>query len=370
MTPTPTTATPSNTATPSPTATPTEIVFDFPGNDEGWVFSTAAQFVTPASGVGASSLYIQTADNANTFGVWTSPELSLDVPGTVRALGKLYQVEYRMTTDVSSSPLVPTVRVRTNSVDFQRSDVLVATSQLNGDFSPQTSTTTYKMFMERTDAASGPAAFKLNFDVLNFDTTDASVARVDLDYAALRGITDDEALLGTGTPVVAFDFAGGATNGFTTRTAEPTIAGPAFSTTADGITIAGTTARAEFEAIIFGYWGSETAVPLAGNKFYRVDWKVASTATDPTTNPAFRLRVNDSSLKFSQYVNVESTGTADSTPTVGNDKTYSMWVLTPAPIAGNTWIFSFDYLFVPGNGNDSTIPVTLKSLTVTEYNPL
>lgn len=347
----------------------TEVVFDFPGTDEGWVFSSAAPFTAPGSGVGSSSLYIQTADNANTFGIWTSPIVTLNVPAATREVGKLFQVEYRMTTDVSSSPLVPTVRVRTNSLDYQRSDVLVATSQGDGSFSPGTTSTAYKMYFNRDDAPSSTANFKLNFDVLNFDTTDASNARIDLEYAAIRGITGDETTLGTGTPVANFDFAGGATNGFTSRTAEPAIAAASFSTSADGLVISGGAAREDegYNVVIFGFWGLETPVTLGANKLYRVDWTVGSTATDPTTNPAFRLRVNDGSLKFSQYVNIESTGYADNTPTVGNDKVYSLWVLTPDAIAGNTWTFSFDYLFVPGNGNDASIPVTLKNLDVTEF---
>lgn len=371
------TATATVTITPTPTPTPaTEVTFDFEFDEEGWVYMSPTTFNQPVSSVANSQLRITTSDNTNSFGFWESPMFEIvsgDSPkrgaNTVVIGGStgpesLFQTTWTVSSTVKQSPLVPTVRVRSSSADFQQSDVMVATSTQDGLFSP---TTTERTYTQHFSQPTGQSMFRLDFDVLNFDPLDAANATVGMDRVVVSSMGTVD-LTGE-SEVLNFSFANQATNGFTQRLGAP-LAAPAFEATTRGLLIRGTNgSRGVLQPTTFGFWGYETGVAFQGNRLNRVEFTMSTEATSAQASDvaAFRMRVNDSSLNFSAYVNIESMNTNSRIPVDGATETYYLYFVTPAEIAGNTWIFAFDYLHVPEMGNDPAIGVVMENLRVVTF---
>ncbi len=403
MTPTPTTPTPTATATPTvatptptdtatPTATvesptptvtitptvtpaPTRIIFEFDNDEEGWQYFSPAMFSNPVGSYTADRLDVQTSDNTNSFGYWESPMFQIGGTAPPRTIligggvgaGSLYRSTFTVSTDLADQTTVPSVRVRSSSADFQQSDALISNSESTAGFSPNSSSDyTYVQYFSQP---AGQNQFRLDFDVLNVNPLDAASARLSLERATVDAL--DATTLTGEAAVATLDFSGANTNGFTQRDAEPFLAAPEFGTTADGITITGTSTprgpEGGFIPTIFGYWGAETTNTFAADRLYLLTWRVSSDGTDVAEVPAFRLRANDGSLQLGALVNIESQGSLARIPVDGNAIEYQMWLQTPAEIAGSTWIFSFDYLYVDNTDNDPAVTVTLENLDIVSY---
>ncbi len=214
--------------------------------------------------------------------------------------------------------------------------------------------------------------FRLDFDMLNVDPMDGAIQTLSLDSVLVESLGTDS--LPTGAPVATFDFINsGNTAGFTARPQSSPFALPALYDDTAGLLIQGVETeplRGVTDETIFGFWGAETDIVFANFNLYQIQWTVTSSADDSSTSalPTFRLRVNDSSLKFSALTNLESIdGGAVPLPTADTPIVYNQWVQTPGPIAGNQWIFSFDYLYVAGSGNDPTHSITVTNIEVTAY---
>lgn len=269
------------------------------------------------------------------------------------------------------------IRVRTSAESFQRSDLVVATSTQNGSFSPSTTARNYVTYFKQP---ANESRFRLDFDVLNVDPLDTantvlSLENVVIEHLGVGAATNQQS-------VASFNFRETGANGFVAEPEIPVIQKPAVFDSTNGLLIRGIEpdpvrgATVIYPPVIFGYWGLTTAVPFEGNKLYRVRWTVNSDATAENFQalPTFRLRVNDSSLKFAALTNIDSVNTGAEVPRGGNAVSYDLWMLAPAEIAGNTWIFSFDYLYVdkstvPGNvdNDDPTLAVILESLAIDSF---
>jgi len=384
-TPSPTpTVTPVTTASPTPAAS---VAFDFNTTASGWDFRELSDFGggTTTGGYDADrgALIITTNDNTNTFAFLESgmfeilgsthgqPAKANTAYSIVAKDGAnaLFRSTFTVGSSLASSAIVPTVRMRSSSDDFQQSDVLVATSTGTGSYSA----TAARNYVQYFSQPVGQSQFRLDFDVLNFDPTDAAAATLYLDGVTVEALSSPL----TAALVANFDFASSGTLGFTPRDATPLLAKPAEFGTSGGLTIRGIAPGTTTNVgAIFGNYGLDTMVPFTAGKLYRLLWTVTSDATEANRGrvPTFRLRVNDSSLMFSALTNIDSRNTAVRVPTAGNDITYTQILQAPAEIDGATWIFSFDYLFVKTpvdvsvdpNADDPTVQLTLKSIRVEE----
>ncbi len=347
-------------------------------DEEGWSYDAPAIFTQPTGQHNSGRLEITTNDNSNSFGFWESPMFTIGSDDVTRGIliggstgsSSLFRTTFNFDSNVVDQSMVPTIRGRSSSADFQQSDVYVVTSAGNGAFSPSAAGTDYVQYFSQP---AGQDQFRLDFDVLNFDTTDSAVSTTGLGRVVVEALTSltltDEIIVTS----PALDFSGMATNGFTSRDAAPAITAPLFAATNDGLEIRGRDAALlggsvdNIDPDIFGFWGAETTIPFNADRLYRVAFTVTTDAVDAEDVPAYRLRANDSSLQFSAYVNIESQNQGSRIPTAGNSETYFLWIQSPAGIAGNSWIFSFDYLYSQVTGNDPTIRVTLQSLEVRSY---
>ena len=91
---------------------------------------TEPGFSAPSSSFEAGRLVVQTTNNVDNFGYWESPLVDVfpaaadrDAPTTTT----IYQAQFRVSSNVAKA-VAPVIRLRTISADFQKADVLVATS--------------------------------------------------------------------------------------------------------------------------------------------------------------------------------------------------------------------------------------------------
>jgi len=376
------TPTPSATVSPtdsptqsqSPTPTPDPAFFSFESNASGWTFASAPPPFEETFGRFNDvndALDIVTNGNTSSFGFWERDGITVGTATEGSTASVLYRATWRAFSDQANASLAPVVRLRASSINFQQSDIVVATSTGDGGFSPGTGGRTYTQYFAQPATRD---TFRLSFDVLNFDPSDAAFARMSLSSARIDWIGDADR--SGGQRVTNFTFGGG-NSGWSSLPMNPVIAKPLVFSTVNGLRIQGLalppTSSRPAPPEIFGYWGIDTTVPFEANTLYRVRWRVGSTADAGATLalPAMRMRVNDSSFKFSALVNIESVGEAALLPSTNAPREYDLWLATPPEIAGNNWIFSFDYLWVnkplQADQDDPTLAVILQSLDVTKF---
>jgi hypothetical protein len=347
-----------------------EFVFEFPENAQGWVFQTVTPtFIAPAGAwnIGTTllpgRLDVTPSDNTNTFGLWASPDLGLTNAATLEGL---YQADFVLSRDSATAQSnVPTVRIRTSSVEFSQSDVFVITANQNGSFSP---TPGGKAYTHIFSLPPGTTVFRAFYDLLNFDPTDSPTCRVSLERISLAPV--DAARVKNPETVRQYLLAS-STSGWTTATAPPYRA-PAFSTDTRGLKVGSGFSSPGNPPTTVGFWTRDTGLALTAGKLYKVACTVSSRSEGSgdvrkDQVPTFRVRVNDSSFKLSSYVNIDSVNEDSRVPTFLQNQTYNVWFVAPTEVTGNSLLFSFDYLFTPESNNDPRISLILESVIISTY---
>ena len=363
---------------------PAGIAFDFSESEQGWIFGNPPGFseVQGSYRPAMQSLSHIPSDNQNAFAFWGSPIIGVNDPLEEDAPfisggtgdGQLYLAEYLAASD-GDPARVPDMRTRTSSADFHRSDVISFISGAWGDVSPAEPPRVYRHFFLLPGCANG---LGLHWDVLNVGGLND--AGVELELLYVSAVATEESLYGSRVPVVQQSFQGGDRLGFTPRTGAPIPPPAEFEADERGLLIRGaepnakTDARNKFlSSQIFGFWGRETNIPVKGGALYRFEWTVETdgvkTASDRTRVPTFRMRVNDSSLQTSYYVNIDSRDTGSRIPMDGQPETYIGYFETPPEIDGGTWILSFDYLYTEQSGADPTIALIFKKVSIDVLSP-
>lgn len=359
-------------------AYPIILDVDFPKDStQGWVYVSPEPFTHPDSFVN-DALGVTTADNTNSFGFWLSPTFttgpkpgidSKGIPVTADIAGRdLYRISFTVHSDVVNLSTVPTIRGRLNTQSLEQADVHIITAAGAGDLSPTPAGRTYQLYSLLPDSQN---AFTLSFDVLNFDPLDTPNANLFLSHVTIEAL-GTSSLTGQSNHLSA-SFLNSNTNGWSFRDALPTLAPPLFAPTSQGLQLVGTLlAKGNPFVIQFGYWGSPEdtdAVVLQGGRLYAIEFEFGSSASANQISavPAFRGRVNSRNYQASSYVLAESISSGSRIPTVGNPLVYTTYLETPAELDGQELLFSFDYLFVPGIGNDPTISVFLRGINVRSY---
>ncbi|MCC6548138.1 BACON domain-containing protein [Candidatus Sumerlaeota bacterium] len=346
-----------------------EFAFEFTQDPEGWQFQTVAPtFVAPNGGWNNGTLAqpgrldIIATENTNTFGLWASPSLGLVTPAT---LDGLYEAEFIVSSD-SNQDQVPTFRLRTSPADFSQTDAMTVTSNLNGNLSPVSGGKEYHHFFTLPP---GATSFRGFFDMLNFNPADAANGRLSLESITFSPVAS--ARLQDPTFVRQYILAD-STAGWTVATAPP-YAQPVFTKDTAGLKIGSSFVGPGLPPTTVGFWTLNSDVALVANRLYKVSFTVSSRTegSQPFRKdlvPAFRVRVNDSSLKFSAFVNIDSTTEDSRVPTFTEKQVYSVWFQVPSEIAANTLLLAFDYTLTPESGNDPRISLLLEQVTINSYN--
>ena len=214
---------------------------------------------------------------------------------------------------------------------------------------------------------------RLGWDVMSF--TELNDAGVEMELLHASVVTTEEVALGPLERTAFYFFEGRQSAGFTPR-ATPALNVPEeFRMTDRGLLIRGIAPenaskwKDEGEWVApttFGYWGFESPVPIEGGELYRFEWKVetdgAENAARRAEVPTFRLRVNDTSLQTSYYINIDSRDASSRVPMDGQPETYVGYFEAPPEIDGEKWILSFDYLYSDQSDDDPTIGLILKEV--------
>ncbi|MEQ8821702.1 MAG: vWA domain-containing protein [Sumerlaeia bacterium] len=350
--------------------------FDFTNHAEGWTFAAPEAFTAPEPQSRPGAIGMKARDNTKTFGFWESPMLHvLTYLGDLRrgevplsgslAKENLYRARFKVMNPGGNFSTAPTIRLRTSTADFQRSDMLISTSVHNAGFSPTRSGMLYDHFFTQPE---GSPRIRLDFDMLNADPSDDPNATLELDSVEVVGVPL-ESLSGARLEG-EWDFTEGQLHRWSLAGTQA-FAQPAGTRGIEGLTLRGRDVSGE-GGVLFGWWGSTLggdAVTLEANRLYRVRFTVGSTARpgEVWTVPTFRLRLNDSSYMSSLCVNIESVDFDSNIPTAGNPVIYDAWFHAPWELTGQKLIFSLDVLHATGDGNDPNHVLALRGLQVVSY---
>ncbi len=341
-------------------------------SEQGWESAFVDSLVSPdfSHDEDEESLLIKTITNDSLYGLWESPSVSIDPAEEASVL----RTRWRLSSSIDPPRYVPTIRLRTSTEDFSRSDLLVATSAGPGIFSPRYYDTDYTQYSIQPLA---PQDYRFSFEMLNVDPTDAAEGSVSLHYLQIDQLAQSR--LGNSQVVLDHNFetATGASFGWESYSDfSNTFPAPEEFTDQNGLLIRGVVPSSErvpfYELLQFGYWNTQTDLPLLAGKIYRARYTVASDATEAERAfvPTFRLRASDSSFMMGHVVNIDSVNAETNIPLAGQDVTYDLWFLCPEAVDGNYLNLSFDYLYVEKDtpdADDPTIALTLKRVEVEEW---
>lgn len=353
------TLTPTDTPTPSPSPTGVQgkITFDFVSQLEpAWVYKYAPPLTIPTSSTLSEPpgfLRIQATDNQANFGYWESPEVVLsrqaEYPESVSKDALVLQVpetgppallvKYRVFSDQTDPRTCPQLRMRTTGGDFQQSDLLVANSSFGGDFSPTPAGRDYSLlFFPNPEQEQ----FRFQFDMLNFDPSDADHGILDLDLVEISVVDplDQPQLIRE----VLLTFAGGP-GCWEQKTAPGIFDEPEFGfDPSDGGAI---TLSPGGSAQAYGYWCSRCPVTcLDPERTYFVRFQVRSSLSGEGRDqvPSFRVRVNESDFQGCAYTHYTSKVPSDRMPTVEGPTQYYVSFQPDESMASRGLILSFDLL--------------------------
>ncbi|MCB2156312.1 VCBS repeat-containing protein [bacterium] len=330
--------------------------YEFAIGREGWQPFGYPGFSSPVFGntPGEPGTLDTTAtDNTNQVGIWQSPAYEIVAPGkmptrmdTERLAGEpgtsIYVATFRVAANGPDRSRSPQIRMRTTTGGGGKSEVLLIESNFDGAFSPTPGGRDYPLIFQSDEHDS---IFRCYFDMLNFYPQDSATATVMLDRVDLKSMSD---------PFVAstlvdreYPFLQGQ-DGWKSYTIPGVFAEPTFAYDAAnrrlGISIADTD---DFQ---FGFWGSSlnssNNVAIESGRRYWAVFTVGTDIEDPQKVPEFRLRLNESRFRASQYTNIAATGSAADLPTVGNSKQYTVF-FPPNMGSGGSLLCSFDLLANP-----------------------
>ncbi len=317
------------------------IGFDFAMSQEEWTSGSAIVFSEPQFIFEPGRLKLVSQNNTNTFGFWNSPENAIPV-----TKGYLYRARFIVSTDVALPELVPQIRLRVNSSNFQQADCLIIDSNGDGGASPTPEGTSYDLYFV---PPANEQFCMLAFDLVNFTSNDAPDAELALDSVLIdrfRLDTLDEST----TITWAYDFET-SQEFWSTGDGTPEFTDPEFFWADGALHLRSTT-----NTNTFGYWGSDpTDITIEENRLYRGTFEVR-TDTYRYCAPQMRLRFNTSNFQASRSLEIASFGDGANSPGTTNTTYDRLYFLPPANCVGKGLIVSFDILnFNPDDAPEASL---------------
>ncbi len=369
-----------------------EALWHFEGGNEGWLaLATTPPFDTPAPDSSGGSLKHIPSNNTNTFGIWESPETY--IPGDIFIKGEeklplnsqIYRMRTRHESNVESRQVTPQFRLRTFYPNFHKTSVMTVESNANASYCPPVPVLlkskeekgidiippfdfTGKVYNHYIYSGNGEYTFKYAFDLLNFGGVDQADGEVLMDYLSVNTVTE--------TPVgeiANWDCTLPGTQSLFSTFGVPGVDEPLLSQNSFGMGLFGLVPeiikeRGADPPWIFGGYTYQLPYNFEEDKIYRLDVTVGTSADflNRSTLPAFRIRMNDSSFQASWYLNIESTGGVTTLPNDVQDFVYRLYIQPRNELSGNAMIFSFDYLWLNGSGNNPSVIMYLKNVRLIE----
>lgn len=307
--------------------------FQFLESTDGWSFTTVDAFTDPTMSHNTNApgyLVFQAADNTNTFGFAESQPLSLSDPAS-----SIFLADFYVASPVENPVQVPQFRMRANETHFQRASYMAVESLQNGEFSPSAGGRYYSLPFVLSD---NPADVILNFDILNFDTTDAADGRLDLDLIEIRSFP--RTVLNERSTVREWTF-DGSTEDWAFDSSPVFDMAQATSSPGYLELSGGGSSNA------FGFWRSpDNLISIDESQIYIGTFRVTSEvpASQVATSPQFRVRLIEQGFRSSSFVVVESSGNGAHSPAAGTTREYTVYYAPPDGSEGFNLLAAFDFL--------------------------
>ncbi|MCC6547751.1 S8 family serine peptidase [Candidatus Sumerlaeota bacterium] len=364
------------------TTTPAEQQesFVFQSDSEGWIPESAPGFTPIGFSLNSDWVDLTTTNNHNTLGWLKSPDFAgsqfvqpvdpdnpgpapIAITGTT-GVDSLYRATFRLSASTPDASQTPVFRMRQSTRSFDQSTALAVTSV--GDASLAPFNGPEKIYKHYFALPSGQSRFNLYFDLLGFDSSDAGGVTFALNEVDIEGLSTSN--LTNYKHELLKNFSGNA-NGWSKRNVS-SFGNVGGSVTSTGLSLG----PADPNQTSFAFWSGPDDggdFTLEANRLYRVTFRLRSSAavSAKTTVPTFRLRANDSSNQMAAIVDVNSTVANAIIPTGLSTANYYLYFATPAELIKHKVRLSFDYIFVPGVGDDPNVKVTLEELKVESYSP-
>jgi len=318
------------------------ITYDFIDSEEGWTPGSAIIFSLPQYLREAGSLKIISQDNTNTFGFWGSPEDA--IPATA---GYLYRARFIVSTDVALPELVPQIRLRVNSRNFQQADCLTIDSNGDGGASPTPEGTSYDLYFV---PPANEQFCMLAFDLLNFNPYDAAHAEL-----ALESVLVERFALGTldesTTITWAYDFES-SQEFWSTGDGTLVFTDPEFFWADGALHLQSMT-----NTNTFGFWHNDPIdIIIEADRLYRGTFDVRTDEPERSLVPQMRLRFNTANLQACRSLEISSSGDGANSPGTTNTIYDRLYFLPPANCVGRGLIISFDMLnFDPDDAAEASL---------------
>ncbi|CAN5370667.1 hypothetical protein BH09SUM1_BH09SUM1_01920 [soil metagenome] len=283
----------------------------------------------------------------------------------------------------------PTVRARSNAADFSFAQDAIYQETQPASPAPVVVPTVGSGAKVLSGAiyvpatvlnGSGTNGLTTSLDFLTFASgavgTVASVSNFKANSVAISALTGE-------TEVYNHDFSTGNTDGFVVTNSVLNTPGGPYTTTSNstaGLSLAPDSAgflaytapgdsapTPGIYYLCFGWWEKViSSWTVATDKIYRVDFRLASTATDIHNTPNARFRFTAGLFDFVQEVVVESNSSDLSLYPDADGTDYTAFVIIPNELAGSQVQVDFD-MFVDGSPTQQGA-VVLKSFHVRSYN--
>ncbi len=317
-------------------------IYDFITDDEGWTTGTAEVFSAPEWVFEPGSLKLISQNNMNTFGFWVSPGNAIPV-----SEGYLYRARFTVSTDMAQPEIVPQIRLRVNSRNFQQADCITIDSNGDGGASPTPEGTTYDLYFV---PPANDDFCMLAFDLLNFNPYDAAWAELCLESVLVERFRLDT-LDGSTTITWSYDFEtsqefwfpGDGTFAFTD---------PEFIWDEGALHL-----RSATNTNTFGFWHSDGVdIIVEADRLYRGTFEVRTDETERSRVPQMRLRFNTANMQAARTLEISSSGDGANSPGTTNTTYDRLYFLPPANCVGKGLIVSFDILnFSPEDAPTATL---------------
>ncbi len=373
--------------------------FDFEEDPIEWSSNpTAAVFTEPFRFFDDGSLGLQSRNNTNTFGFLLSPPvhasnagLSNQERGDIALAGSngedtLYRASFTVSSDRPTTDLlrVPVMRMRSATENFEQSNVLVVSSASGSQqLSPGTRAKTFNLYFKLPPTQD---KFRLFYDILNVEGADAPSGALLLDRVRIEALEPSLSLQDRETEKtlnfvnqgndwkVIPDLAGDPDS-------TPFFSIPQFGLSPKGLRMGPAANGVQGQTNThFAFWSSpddfsnttvaEEAVKMRTGRLFEATFRMRANPQTPdeaSRLPTFRMRMNDRSLNYSSYVNIESVGPNANLPMDGSPVEYKLYFEGRGEIDQNELIFAFDYLLTEGSGNDVFSQIFLESLDIVSY---
>jgi parallel beta-helix repeat protein len=318
------------------------LSYEFSGSAEGWTTAAAAAFSAPQCVFEPGRLKLISQNSTNTFGYWASAENAIPVAG-----GYLYRARFVVSSDVTMPELVPEMRLRVNSRNFQQADCLTIDSSGDGGASPTPEGSAYDLYFVPPRNAD---YCMLAFDLLNLNPYDAARAEIALESVLVERFPLN-ALDDSTTTVCSYDFGWG-TDFWTAGDGTFVFTDPEFFWDEGALHLRSTT-----NTNTFGYWHNDPIdVIVEADRLYRGTFEVRTDEAEQSRVPEMRLRFNTANMQAARTLEIASIGDGANSPGTASTMYDHLYFLPPPNCVGKGLIVSFDLLnFSPDDASTASL---------------